>query len=464
MPNSGYFDTPFGIDGQLTVVPDPTQGSGAVSYQQGWGILYSTPVGSGGFNVARGTMNQILNDVTSAIQQYQQNGIPPFITSAMNGGSPFSYDQYATVLLDGIAYQSLINSNTDTPPSSNWVVFQVNNGLLDQVVTGASHTFITADNGFITRRSNSGAAMSDTLPGTSGALPVGWFGYVENVDSLAADTISVGSGGTINQGLNQGNIHVQPGEVWFIESRGAGVYNAWRAAGAVLAAAPLGGSSKNLAANVSSTTAFAMSADEFIAEDANGNTVKLSTVNVTVNSGTSGAGGLDTGSVANSTWYYGHIIFNPTTAVIAGLMSLSSIAPTLPSGYLYGGLASVQLTDGSAHFVSLQQYGKSVSFVPASVLTNGTAISLTAISLASCIPPIAKTCGGSCAYKGTTTVTVASSATNIGAMFFQANNVGAGISSAFNGLPILGSSQIFYEVSTTGSASLPILYINSFTF
>ena len=120
MPISGYFDTPFGSAGDLTPVPDAVQTDGTISYSQGWGILYNTPVGSGGQNVARGTMNQVLYDITSAVQKYQQNTIAPFITTAMNGGAPYSYNQYALVLYSGVAYQSLVNANTDTPPSPKW--------------------------------------------------------------------------------------------------------------------------------------------------------------------------------------------------------------------------------------------------------------------------------------------------------------------------------------------------------
>jgi hypothetical protein len=121
MPINGYIDTIFAAGGDLVAVPDAIQSSGSVSYDQGFGILYSTAVASGGLEFPRAQHNQILNDITAALQQYQQNGTPPFITSTMNGGSAYSYNQVARVLSGGIAYMSLVNSNTDTPPSSKWV-------------------------------------------------------------------------------------------------------------------------------------------------------------------------------------------------------------------------------------------------------------------------------------------------------------------------------------------------------
>ena len=44
-------------------------------------------------------------------------------------------------------------------------------------------------------------------------------------------------------------------------------------------------------------------------------------------------GGLDTGTKANSTWYYCYAIYNPTTFVADFLFSASPTSPTLPSGF-----------------------------------------------------------------------------------------------------------------------------------
>ena len=67
-----------------------------------------------------GQFNQLFYDITSAIQNWQQNTIAPFITTAMNGGTPYTYPQYAMVLKSGVGYISLVGSNADTPPSTKW--------------------------------------------------------------------------------------------------------------------------------------------------------------------------------------------------------------------------------------------------------------------------------------------------------------------------------------------------------
>ena len=56
----------------------------------------------------------------------------------------------------------------------------------------------------------------------------------------------------------------------------------------------------------------------------------LKTTTITINPGTNGANGLDSGSLAADTWYYVFVIKG--TSGVAGLMSASS-SPTLPSGY-----------------------------------------------------------------------------------------------------------------------------------
>ena len=149
MPISGYFDIPFAVGGDLTPIPDPAQISGAVSYEQGFPILYSTPVGSGGLDFPRAQFNQLMNDVTTAIQ-LQQQGLPaPFITSTMNGGSPYSYPAYASVISDGVGYISLMASNTDVPPSAKWATIPLGSSAFLQKASNLSDV------------ANSGTALSN---------------------------------------------------------------------------------------------------------------------------------------------------------------------------------------------------------------------------------------------------------------------------------------------------------------
>lgn len=62
-----------------------------------------------------------------------------------------------------------------------------------------------------------------------------------------------------------------------------------------------------------------------------------------------GNGMLDAGSIANDTWYYLYMIYNPTTGVSKPLATTSYGSPTLPSGYTKKRYIAPVLTDGSAN-------------------------------------------------------------------------------------------------------------------
>ncbi len=68
-------------------------------------------------------------------------------------------------------------------------------GLLEQAsphntqITG-SYTYVSTDRGKTVIRSNSGTAMTDTLPQATGSFGDGWFTWIYNSDSVANDTIT----------------------------------------------------------------------------------------------------------------------------------------------------------------------------------------------------------------------------------------------------------------------------------
>jgi len=105
----------------LATIPDGVQGDGSVSYNQGWGIDYTLPSSNPSYKyMPWGQFNQLFYDITSAIQVLQQGSPPAFITSAMNGGSPYSYPLGAMVSKSGVNYISLAATNTTTPPGASW--------------------------------------------------------------------------------------------------------------------------------------------------------------------------------------------------------------------------------------------------------------------------------------------------------------------------------------------------------
>lgn len=116
-----FFKNPFALSGDKTTIPEPVQGSGDVSFVEGFGFDYERDLTSDPLAkaVPRDQTNYLFNVITEALKQYQTNGFPDFITTADNGGTPYSYDLAAYVRYDdgsGFAvYESIASSNTSLP-------------------------------------------------------------------------------------------------------------------------------------------------------------------------------------------------------------------------------------------------------------------------------------------------------------------------------------------------------------
>lgn len=70
-----------------------------------------------------------------------------------------------------------------------------------------------------------------------------------------------------------------------------------------------------------------------------------------------GNGGIDTGAVANTTWYHVHLIRKDSDGSIDVLYSLSATAPTMPGGYTARRRIGSFKTNGSAQIIAFSQVG-----------------------------------------------------------------------------------------------------------
>lgn len=78
--------------------------------------------------------------------------------------------------------------------------------------TGASYSYLATDHYRLKLRSNSGAAMVDTLPGSSpGVMPAGWQVTVANADAIGILALTVGGGATLD-GASGTILYVGPGQ------------------------------------------------------------------------------------------------------------------------------------------------------------------------------------------------------------------------------------------------------------
>lgn len=141
------FLVPFANSGDKTAVPVAVQPSGVVSYESGWGFDYQRTLGTdpSAKPVSRQASNQLLYDVTSSLGALQKQAFPQFITSADNGGAPYSYGKGVVVQFDtggGVfePYVSLVAANVTTPGSASWQKLIFAEASLAQAQAGTDAT------------------------------------------------------------------------------------------------------------------------------------------------------------------------------------------------------------------------------------------------------------------------------------------------------------------------------------
>ncbi len=121
-----FFRFPWATTGDKTAIPDPTDGSGAVSYSQGFGPDYerdptTDPLAK---RVPRAETNQYIFDITDNLRQYQIYGVPDWYPASANGGVAISYPINARVRHNDLVYRSIVTTNTVEPGTdvTKWVV------------------------------------------------------------------------------------------------------------------------------------------------------------------------------------------------------------------------------------------------------------------------------------------------------------------------------------------------------
>lgn len=111
----------------------------------------------------------------------------------------------------------------------------------------------------------------------------------------------------------------------------------------------------------------------------------------------SGANGLDTGVEAANTWYYPFVISG--SSGVASLLSASSTAPTMPSGYNYARRVGSARNNGSSNLYRAKFFGRNCRRLALydeqrdsgefRVLNNGSQTGWTTVSCAAVVPPTA---------------------------------------------------------------------------
>lgn len=388
-----FFKFPFATSGDKTAIPDASQPSGSVSYTDGFGVDYELDPGvdPAAKDVPRDESNQLYFDITNAIKEYQEFGTPDFITTALNGGVAFSYSKYARVKwTDGKVYESRKNANTSDPTvAADWRVVTDNVDYLAIATTAFQASVIDGEavywDGAQFDEAVADGTTKQNMIGfadvTNGRVFVAglYAGQLAGLTANLAYYLSPVTPGALTSAIPTTNI-VRVG----VAKSATDMYVEVTPQTPDTDAAVSGGAKKLKGSATGTNAVVTYTADQVVVENTTNSTFRtLRNINGTITMTSAGANGLDTGAVAASTWYYAFAIYNPTTATIALLASLSSTAPTMPSGYTEAGLIGAFRTDGTANKYPLSfiQYGRRFSYKPAAG-SNLTAIPVMATGVA----------------------------------------------------------------------------------
>lgn len=191
-------------------------------------------------------------------------------------------------------------------------------------------------------------------------------------------------------------------------------------------------------------------------------------LNVTIDiEAAAGAGGLDAGAEANSTWYYIHIIAKDDEGTTyAGMLSTSTNNPTMPAGYVYRALVGAVYNQADGTFREFYQRGNHVSQEEVLITDDGGDESATAISVTGACPTAITREVGGYAYTWITSGTYCQLYIyNVWASVSVGNNlIGRALSgdvSAGNWSTSLISTNIYYHMVNDGN-SLADIYLTQY--
>lgn len=158
--------------------------------------------------------------------------------------------------------------------------------------------------------------------------------------------------------------------------------------------APAPVSYRNKVITVTGVTSIAITADALSVEDVSGTLYRLNAYSQAIATGGIGAGGMDTGTLGASLWYYVWAIYNPVAPATSAILSLSSTAPTMPAGYTAKQLLGAVRANSFSQLILQVQRGREVQRLVPAPLSTGVvgdpyAGTYVAVPMANYIPPIA---------------------------------------------------------------------------
>lgn len=206
---------------------------------------------------------------------------------------------------------------------------------------------------------------------SSGAAGNGYKVRIFNLyASTKALTLAVASGNGFYHlnGTNDSTLTLLPGESCELHSTG----NVYIVDSLIRQNADIAGGFKNLkVVTADASKAPIVTADMVTVENSTGRAMRLPSLNVTMDFNSTGAGKLDTGSIAAAKAYYlWAIAKEDRTASVLG--SLSSTSPVMPVGYTFKSLIGAVITkQGAATFLGTLQQGRKFQYTQPQIVATG---------------------------------------------------------------------------------------------
>lgn len=228
-----------------------------------------------------------------------------------------------------------------------------------------------------------------------------------------------------------------------------------------------------------------ITADEIVVKEGLGGTARvLSFFSKQINLATVGAGGMDVGAAPVSGSVGIYAIFNPSLPLSASNPALLAVNSTagavsevyggtnMPAGYTMSALVSVWKTNASGQLLAGEQLDRRVAIPTAAPLsTSVQQVAYTALSIATAVPPNAKTIVGTLAVGSSTagvtsTIAIASSAAGVGEFQSGAGTAPAGMTVYCNYPDVnLSTPQtLYYKLFSGGPILVGNIYISGYTF
>lgn len=333
-------------------------------------------------------------------------------------------------------------------PSESYVDLRYNSGVLDAFLNSQGNTFTD-------RLGNEKETLKSITVNAASAQQI-------DEAKTAAQNAAASASGSASTASNQASNAASSASAASTSALSA-QQSATQAAS--VASSTIVGESRNLTGNLSAaSTTLAITADEIVVANAlNGTHYRLASFSKSLNVSTTGAGGMDTGTVPATGFIAIYAIYNPTTqasALLAVNATSSKAAEVyagsnMPSGYTASCLI-IAWRIASSQMVQGRVQGRVFFGLQLQVATTATASnSYSSVSVAAAVPLNARMCSGWSSITAATTTEILTSYVASDASGNSVHRViGVGYCGSNFDIPMITAQAIFRRTGQTGNSTI----------